>query len=143
MCLFACGANKKTSTQQEQIIDTNEATTGIYKTIDVSKFKKKLSQQTEALTAKEVMRLYYPIRIEENSEGNATIEVTERKLNNGNTEVTLVHDNMLDDSIKSEKCLMELKKSQNKSQWEVVSLKKSWKCNQGRGQQDWAAKYCR
>lgn len=55
------------------------------------------------------MRLYYPKKFEA-GEDNEKIEILENILDNGNTIVILIHDNLLDDSVKGEKLLIEGKK---------------------------------
>ena len=85
------------------------------------------------------MQLYYPFEVE-NREGNEEININEKTLENGNTLVTLIHDNQMDDSVKGEKFIMELAKSEG--QWNVLSIKKNWKCYEGRGHTDWGTAFC-
>ena len=91
------------------------------------------------ISAKEVMELYYPYEVIV-GEGNESIEISEKKLENGNTLVTLVHNNLLDDSIKAKKYILELKSENNL--WIVVSIKNNWQCRVGRGHTNWGIKMC-
>ena len=91
------------------------------------------------ISAKEVMELYYPYEVIV-GEGNESIEISEKKLENGNTLVTLVHNNLLDDSIKAKKYILELKNENNL--WFVVSIKNNWQCRVGRGHTNWGIKMC-
>ena len=85
------------------------------------------------------MELYYPYEVTE-GEGNESIEISEKKLENGNTLVTLVHNNLLDDSIKAKIYILELKSENNL--WIVVSIKNNWQCRVGRGHTNWGIKMC-
>ncbi len=110
-----------------------------FKFLTIGFFNRHLDSTTEELTAKEVMRLFLP-REEESNEGNQTETIREEKLPNGNTLVTLVRDNLMDDSMKAEQYLMELEKTDGK--WHVVYVKTNWKCRKGRGHTDWGAELC-
>lgn len=111
-----------------------------FEMINTDEANRMLDKESENLTVQEVMKLYYPKKIE-TGEGNEKIEISEHILDNGNTIVTLIHDNLLDDSIKGEKYLMELKKTNDK--WKIISIKKNWKCWNGRGHTDWGIELCR
>lgn len=114
------------SNEKFEIINTNQLT-------------KKLNQSNKNISAQEVMTLYYPTEIE-TKEGNEVIEMTEAVGANGNTTVTLIHDNLLDDSVKGIKYILELKKAHN--EWMIISLKKNWKCQNSRGHTDWGIENC-
>lgn len=111
-----------------------------FQTVNAYEINSLLKDNKESFSAQEVMELFYPKKIQAN-EGNEKIEVTEKELTNGNVIVTLVHDNLLDDSLRGEKYIMELKKVGDK--WRVVSIKKNWKCWEGRGHIDWAIELCK
>jgi len=122
---FACGQSKNTHS-------------GNYEVIDVKAFNQKIAPVDG--TAKDIMRMYYPAKVD-GEEGNQIITVKERNLENGEVEVQLIHDNMLDDSVRGQKYLMVLKKEGNR--WQVLSLKKNWRCWKGRGHEDWEIEPCR
>jgi len=111
-----------------------------FEKINTDELDQMLAKESENLTAQEVMKLYYPKKVE-TGEGNELIEISENILDNGNTVVILIHDNLLDDSVKGEKYLMELIKTNDK--WKVVSLKKNWKCWNDRGHTDWGIELCK
>jgi len=111
-----------------------------FENINAVELNQMLAKESENLTAQEVMKLYYPKKVD-TGEGNEKIEISENILDNGNTVVILIHDNLLDDSVKGEKYLMELKKTNGK--WKVFSIKKNWKCWIGRGHTDWGIELCR
>lgn len=87
----------------------------------------------------DVMNLHYPTELEY-SEGNERIDITEKALNQDHILITLIHDNMLDDALKAEKHIMEVRKSDG--QWSIISLRKNWKCRAGRGHTNWGIEYC-
>ena len=107
--------------------------------IDATNLNYQLAQTTNPMSAKEVMRLYYPQEVA-SQEGNEKITIQEKTLESGNTLLTLIHDNFMDDSLKGEKHVMELQKENNK--WRIVSIKKNWKCWEGRGHTDWGIENC-
>ena len=112
-----------------------------YENIDISEINKKLALQKNNLTAKQVMKLYYPYTIDENTEGNQSIYISNPVTKKESTFVTLIHDNLLDDSVKAEKYQMELMKKDNK--WKVISLKKSWSCCRVFGVKNWGIQLCK
>ncbi len=109
-----------------------------FKIIDVSKLNAELSQKTTIISPKDIMKMYYPYV--PGREGNQEIIISDKTLSSGNVEVTLIHDNMLDDSMKGAKYIMELKKLDDN--WTVLSLKKNWKCWADRGHTNWGIKLC-
>ncbi|WP_408024668.1 hypothetical protein [Tenacibaculum sediminilitoris] len=133
--------NKETTLSQKEqevlvkIIDDNEK----FKEISSDNLNQLLAEKEGDLSPKEVMMLFYPNKVE-TSEGNEKIELLEKVSNNGNVVVTLIHDNLLDDSVRGEKYIMELTKNNNK--WTVLSIKKNWKCWDGRGHTDWGIEFC-
>ncbi len=145
MILISC--NQKTDkknmeiplSEEKQNIQIN-AIYEKFENINTDEINQMLAKKSEDLTAQEVMKLYYPIKVD-TGEGNEKIEISEHILDNGNTIVILIHDNLLDDSVKGEKYLMELIKTNDK--WKVVSLKKNWKCWNDRGHSDWGIELCR
>jgi len=145
MILISC--NQKTDkknmeiplSEEKQNIQIN-AIYEKFENINTDEINQMLAKKSEDLTAQEVMKLYYPIKVD-TGEGNEKIEISEHILDNGNTIVILIHDNLLDDSVKGEKYLLELIKTNDK--WKVVSLKKNWKCWNDRGHIDWGIELCR
>jgi len=119
-------------------VQGNNTQTGNYEVIDVKSFNQKIAKVNG--TAKDIMKIYYPKEVE-GEEGNQTININERNLENGEVEVELVHDNQLDDSQRGERYLMILKKENNR--WKVLSLKKQWRCWAGRGHENWGIQLCR
>ena len=144
--LFSCNQsvpkNDQDSTSAENQETSGEAEAGReeFEVINTDEINRVLWEGTENLSAVEVMKLYYPHEVE-TGEGNEKITTSETTLDNGNTEITLIHDNRPDDSVQGEKYVMELKESNGNR--EVVSLKKNWKCREGRGHRDWGTELCK
>lgn len=99
----------------------------------------KLSEETELLSPKAIMRLYYP-RTKEKLEKNERIIINEKNLSNGHTEVILIHDGLADDSMQGKKYVLELKK--HDKHWQVISLKANWRCWEDKGHSDWGVVLC-
>ncbi|QAA81107.1 hypothetical protein EI546_04905 [Aequorivita sp. H23M31] len=110
-----------------------------FKYLTIGFFNRHLGTLEEKLSGKEVMRLFLS-REEESKEGNQIETLKEEVLPNGNTMVTLVEDNLMDDSMKAEQHIMELKKEEG--MWHVVYVKTNWKCREGRGHTDWGIDLC-
>ncbi len=107
---------------------------------DITKFQQKIENKTDIQSAEELIRLYYPHRIDENSEGNPTLTIDQKDLGNNKTEITLIHEGLLDDSQRSLKIVMTAQKNGDK--WTVLEIKKSRKCYKGRGHTNWGAEWC-
>ncbi|HLS29679.1 MAG TPA: hypothetical protein VK021_02360 [Flavobacteriaceae bacterium] len=110
-----------------------------FKTLVSDQINQTLVETNKKLTPSDVMKLYYPHELK-TDEGNETIEICEKRGKNDHIIVTLIHDNLLDDSQKAVKYVMELKKTNDK--WTVVSVKMNWKCWPDRGHTDWGTDYC-
>lgn len=126
---------EQSSETQLEIVKISEA----FVEIEALELNKVLTKIEKSKSAKEVMEIYHPYKVVAN-EGNEKITIQEETLENGNTLVTLIHDNLLDDSVKGEKHLMELQ--EEKGKWTVISIKKNWKCWEGRGHTDWGIEPC-
>ena len=130
------GEDVTTPTETPEVI---EETVETFEELSFDEFNAQLAEMTESMSAVQVMRAYYPLEVE-GEEGNQTISTMDRQLENGNFQVTLIHDNQLDDSVRGEKYVMEMTKEGEK--WTVVSLKKNWKCWSDRGHEDWSTELC-
>ncbi len=85
-------SSQKKQEVQVKNIDENEE----FKEISSDDLNQLLSEKGGDLSAKEVMKLFYPNKVE-TGEGNEKIELSKKVSNNGNVVVTLIHDNLLDD----------------------------------------------
>ena len=110
-----------------------------FKEIDFADLNAELQKASDTLGPKEIMRKFYPAQVE-SGEGNERIDIRETKLSDGTTEIELIHDNLMDDSVKAKKFLMILKGEKGK--WQIVSLKHNWRCWSGRGNETWSTELC-
>lgn len=135
--------NKKKETsvplKKRDTIATTVSKNEEFKAVNYDELNQLLADKKDRISAKEVMKLFYPKKVE-TGEGNEKIEITEKTLNNGHVEITLIHDNLLDDAVRGEKYVMEL--TIHKDKWTVVSLKKNWKCWDNRGHTHWGIAPC-
>lgn len=145
--LISCNQKTKNKSEETLSSQTNQETqikttdkNEEFKKVNADEFNQLLSKKEGDLSAKEVMKLFYPNEVE-TEEGNEQITTSEKTAENGNTIVTLIHENQLDDSLNGMKYIMELQKSNDK--WIVVSIKKNWKCWNGRGHTDWGIELCK
>ena len=110
-----------------------------YSSIDVSQLNQDIAGSSTELTPKAIMEMFYPNKVE-TGEGNERIDIQEESLGNGIQRVTLVHENMMDDSLNGEKYVMLLSKQGDR--WSVISLEKNWKCQEDRGHTTWGIEPC-
>lgn len=141
--VLSCNSPSEEPNHEEQdmsiVEDSNENYSDeTFESINTDEINQLLAGKTD-LTPTEVMGLHYPTELEF-SEGNESIDITEKTLANGNILVTLIHDHLMDDSQMAEKQVMEL--TQSNGQWNVVALKRNWKCREGRGHTDWGIDLC-
>lgn len=143
LLMLSCNLKKDVNTPSNELLSESTTKTNEIKEefimIDHAELNYTLAQTTTSMSGKEVMKLYYPHEVE-SQEGNEIITIQEKALENGNIIVTLIHDNFLDDSLKGEKHVMELQLKNNK--WSIVTLKKNWKCWEGRGHTNWGVEPC-
>ena len=143
LLMLYCNLKKDLNTPSNELLSESTTQTNEIKEeyimIDHAELNYTLAQTTTSMSGKEVMKLYYPYEVE-SQEGNEIITIQEKALENGNIIVTLIHDNFLDDSLKGEKHVMELQLNNNK--WSIVTLKKNWKCWEGRGHTNWGVEPC-
>lgn len=126
----------------------NQTNTGLsrnsenFVTIDPSSLNLKLTDATvsnEISSAESIMKMYYA-KADKSIEGKEKITIKSVKQDEKITVVTLIHDNLLDDSMRSTKIIMMVIHLQNK--WRVISIRQNWRCYQERGDTDWTITPC-
>ena len=140
LSLLSCKQEHKIPKEPEYTETDNNVDTEKFELMNVDKINQLLESRDQSLSAKDVVNLYYPIEIE-TEEGNEKIEIYENSIKNGNVTVTLIHDNMLDDSQRGLKYVMELERVNDR--WKVIAIKKNWKCWDGKGHTDWGIEMCK
>ncbi|NNE14565.1 MAG: hypothetical protein HKN51_06285 [Saprospiraceae bacterium] len=109
-----------------------------FQDLEFSSLNEHIIKSGEMMSPKEVLIKYYPAASEADS--NAEITITENKIDDKNIELRLVHNDIMDDSVRGQKIIMALKKVGHR--WVVVTLKKNWRCWEGRGHTDWGIAMC-
>jgi len=105
--------------------------------IDPAKFNNTIINRTDIETAEELITLYYNFP---EIEGIPYISIETKDLKFGKIQVTLIHDKLMDDSIRALKIVMIV--NQTGQSWTVLEIKKNWKCWEGRGHTNWGTEYC-
>ena len=113
--------------------------TEAFEILAVQPFQERLAKFTYIKTAEELMRLYYDVEISE--EGNQKLSIEDVDLGDGSHEITLIHEGLLDDSMHAQKIVMLAR--QTGQTWEIVEIKRNWRCQAGRGHQNWGPALCR
>jgi len=123
------------SCKKENVNKTSkkEIPTEQFQNLDVVALNKKIAGLN--LKPKQIMKIHYPIKV--GNEGKESIKIDVLNLPSGKTEVTLIHDFIMDDAIKAEKHFLVLNKKN-----EVITLQKNWQCWQDRGHQDFSIEKC-
>lgn len=130
-------ANLKSQKKTENQLRSSDNTDDSKKIMALNQI---ILQNEEDLSPKDIMRLYYSVR-HLSEEGNEKIEIIEKAFGTEIFHITLIHDNLLDDSTRGKKYEMILKRSKEK--WIIDTVKKSWRCWEGRGHTDWGITHCR
>ncbi|NUY82103.1 hypothetical protein HUK80_14460 [Flavobacterium sp. MAH-1] len=107
------------------------------KEIDSRRFNAKIAHNTAIATPEALIVLYYdyPTR-----EGTPNLQLSKKEIGPQHFEITLIHDNLDDDSVKAIKIDMTAKRIGNT--WQVQKILKSWKCYDGRDHTDWSSQKC-
>ena len=108
-----------------------------FEKISPAEFNQKISERMDIESAKDLMKEYYNPFL---GEGNPSLTVDTKSYKNGKVLITLIHDGLLDDSIKAMKIIMIAKKKNGI--WMVYEIKKNWKCREGRGHENWGIDRC-
>jgi hypothetical protein len=104
---------------------------------DPARFNKKIEKRIDIETAEQLIEIYYNYPP---NEGTPKLDVMSIELDNGLTEVTLIHDGQEDDSQRATKIVMTVESDDKK--WTVHQIKTNWKCREGRGHTDWGTEWC-
>lgn len=89
-------------------------------------------------TEEAILNAYVPN--DESAEGNYSYKVKTISSDDKTTLLELIEDGRMDDSVKAVKVVMTFAKENGTLK--VTEIKKSFKCWEGRGHQDWSAVFC-
>ncbi len=140
--LLACKENLEsktgfqTSEKPKNLLDSEEK----FETIDFSMLNMELIKRKDDPSPESIMKMYYPNQVEE-GEGKEKISVTRNVISEKGVEVKLIHENLMDDSLNGVKHILRVKRVG--ARWMIVSLKKNWKCWEGRGHAYWGIEKCK
>ena len=104
---------------------------------DISGFNKIIEKRTDIRSAREVMIIYYNYLP---GEKDSKYSIEEEDLTKGRTRVTLISDNLPDDSMRGLKLVMVT--NFDGSKWKVVIVQRNWRCYDGRGHTNWGTEPC-
>lgn len=107
------------------------------KEIGAQKFNAKIANDTTIATPEALIVLYYDYPT---SEGIPNLQLSKKEIGPQLFEITLIHDNSDDDSVKATRIVMTAKRTGKT--WHVQKILKSWKCHDGRGHTDWSSQKC-
>ena len=115
-----------------------------YQNINVNRFNRLIdlgSQRREAWT-RSATQVVVRIIGDMQEVKTRTIRFVSPSAEGGDSMTVVVTDNgLLDDSVRSERLRLELKKNRS-GVWRVISGRRSWRCQQGRGHQNFSAAPC-
>lgn len=120
------------------IILLSSCTKEAYTHIDPAEFNELIAGRTDIMNAGDLMEIYYNYPDEE---GRPDISVETKRIGINKVKVTLIHDRLADDSLRSIQIIMIVK--QSGSQWHVIEIMKNWRCYDGRGHTDWGIEPCK
>jgi hypothetical protein len=110
-----------------------------FKDVDFSELQKSIDNRSDIKNGMEALRVYYP-----NDQGaNAGNKFTTKSVKNkfGNNFLLFKQENLNDDSLQAIAFWMEYETSLT-GKINVVGLKESYKCQDGRGHQEWSGELC-
>lgn len=115
----------RTELKENKIISSQD---GGLEEVNTDYFKAILAKETKTLSAKDVIKLYYPAKIQQVENSYEKINIKTKKEGN-NTIVTLVHDNQPHITIQGHRIILVLTSNNNNNkEWEVISIVQQFKC---------------
>lgn len=109
-----------------------------FEVLDFTTFNNQISGKKDISTPEALILRYYNWS---ESEGEANIQVEAKEVGSDLYAITLIHDNLKDDSLFGIKIQMRAKKNTDGS-WKVKTLKKNWRCRENRGSTEWGVSLC-
>ena len=107
-----------------------------FMSLEVDKINNTIAQFPDYLSPLEILDVYYRTEAAEGEE----ITTHEDKISKTESEVTLVHSGLQDDSVESEKYVLTAKLANG--EWMITKIQKNWKCQLGRGHQEFGVEPC-
>ena len=109
-----------------------------FKEISPANFNKELAKRKDILTPEQLIKLYYNYATQANPNINISSEIIGKEI----YLISLIRENVDDDSLWGEKIIM--KAALNNNKWVVLEIKENWKCQSGRnfGWPMWGIESC-
>ena len=98
-------------------------------------FNQRVKKAGNITTPVELIKYYYG-----EIDADQDIDISVDQLENNQYEITLVQDNIKDDSIAGMKVIMVAKSNNN--EWTVLDIQRTWKCQKGRGHTNFSSEMC-
>ncbi len=143
LAFTACknNASEEQEAVTEEVVEVVDETptplAEMFQEVDPADFNARIANEKIG-TVEEVVEMYYPI---EPAEGEGPqVSMHSETMEDGSHVVTLINEGVMDDSIAAEKIVMTA--TEMDLHWTVTSIKKNWKCREGRGHTDWGTEYC-
>jgi len=149
--LSACSKNEKPVTEVEEVI-TEEPAKVVepyvdpgpadeeeqFREDDAEAFSAIIDERKDLKTPESLIRLYY--NYPEDEIGESVIMTDSVKLDDGSFEITLIHDRLMDDSMRGIKIVINA--NMEDGIWTVTEARRNWRCWEGRGHEGWGIGYC-
>ena len=136
--IMALGCERATKKTDSTVKNDSLVSAETFEILDVQTFREKLASFTYIKSAEELMYLYYNYDLE--AEGNQKLSINTIDFGDDIYEVTLIHEGLPDDSVYALKIVMTAKRTG--STWMINEIKRNWKCQKGRGHQNWGTELC-
>ncbi len=104
---------------------------------DISGFNALIASDTSIEKPEDLIRKYYNYPEDEET---PNLEIKSVRKGSGQYEITMIHENLPDDSQVALKIVMQAKK--DGKLWKVKEVKQNWKCREGRGHTNWDTELC-
>lgn len=110
-----------------------------FKDVDYKELQQTINSRSGIKTGMDALRLYYP----NNQDANSSTRFTFKTFDNnfGNNYLLFKQEDLNDDSLSAIAIFMEYETSLT-GKIQVLDLKESYQCQQGRGHQEWSGELC-
>jgi hypothetical protein len=107
-----------------------------FKKLPPDKFNDVINKRRDIKTSDELIAAYFHYReYYKDHEAKPHLNITSRKLDSGDFEITAIDTIVDDDALAAEKIIMIA--TRQAQTWKALDIKYNWKCRDGRGNTDW------
>lgn len=108
-------------------------------TVDATSLNTSLAEAINIESAEDIIKMYYGKTVDY-AEESENITIKSAKQDEKITVVTLIHNNLFDESIRTMKIVMMVIHIQNT--WRVINIRQNWRCYANRGDTNWTLNPC-